>query len=62
VAVEDTTSGIEAAHGAGMKCLAITNSYTADDLKAADARIESLEDLSWEKTTALFPNLQGGKW
>ena len=62
VAVEDTTWGIEAAHGAGMKCLAITNSYTADDLKAADAHIESLENLSWEKTTALFPNLQGSKW
>lgn len=62
VAIEDTAAGIEAAHGAGMKCLAVTNSCAADDLNEAEVLIQSLESLSWDKAAALFLSLRGSKW
>ena len=46
VAVEDSPFGIAAARGAGMKTLAVTSSYTAGDLQAADRVVESLADVT----------------
>lgn len=43
VVVEDSPAGIDAARAAGMKVLAVTNSYPAEQLAAADAVVESLE-------------------
>jgi beta-phosphoglucomutase len=40
--IEDSIAGIEAAKAAGMRCVAVTNSYRADELKAADAIVTSL--------------------
>ena len=37
--VEDSIAGIEAARAAGMRCLAVTNSYPAEALKAAGADV-----------------------
>ncbi len=52
--IEDSTSGIKAAHSAGMKCLAITNSYTAEKLSEAELIIESLKAISVEELEDLF--------
>ncbi len=52
--IEDSTSGIQAAHSAGMKCLAITNSYTAEKLSEAELIVESLKAISVEELEDLF--------
>ncbi|MBN2162300.1 MAG: HAD family phosphatase [Pontiellaceae bacterium] len=46
VAIEDTPAGIISAKGAGLKVLAVTNSYDRDFLMDADAVVDSLEDVS----------------
>ena len=53
VAVEDTPAGIESARGAGMKTLAVTNSYPADALAAADRIVTSLADVALADLEAL---------
>ena len=45
LAVEDSVWGITAAHAAGLPCAAITNSYPADVLTAADLVVDSLGEL-----------------
>ena len=45
VAIEDTVWGIEAAHAAGLPCVALTHSYPAAALKAADAVLDRLDEL-----------------
>jgi beta-phosphoglucomutase-like phosphatase (HAD superfamily) len=42
--IEDSLHGVTAAHAAGMKCLAVTNSYSADELSEADWVTDSLEN------------------
>ena len=42
VAVEDSPAGIQAAHEAGMKVLAVTTSYPAGAISAADKVVDSL--------------------
>jgi HAD superfamily hydrolase (TIGR01509 family) len=47
VAIEDAPAGVEAAKRAGMRCLAVTNTVTSEQLHAADLIVGSLEgDLS----------------
>jgi beta-phosphoglucomutase-like phosphatase (HAD superfamily) len=46
VAIEDTPAGILSAKGAGLKVLAVTNSYDRDYLFKADAITDSLEHIS----------------
>lgn len=53
VAVEDSRWGIVSAKSAGMKCVGITNTYPAAELKGADTVIGSLHEL----TEALIRNL-----
>jgi len=48
VVLEDSPAGIDAARGAGMRVLAITNSYAADALSAADRVVDSLVDVTVE--------------
>ncbi len=46
VVIEDSVHGVDAARSAGMKCLAVTNSYPYDQLeKIADHVIDSLADI-----------------
>lgn len=52
--IEDSVSGVEAALSAGMKCLAVTNSYSAEELSRADMVKDSLKGLNSEELTALF--------
>ena len=46
--IEDTVQGIQAAQAAGMRCLAVSNTFTSDELKLADAVTATLkaEDLA----------------
>jgi beta-phosphoglucomutase len=46
IAIEDTPVGIISAKGAGLKVLAVTNSYDREFLMEADAITDSLEDIS----------------
>jgi len=54
LAIEDTQAGIASAKGAGLKVLAVTNSYPAEALTQADAVVASLEGLTLEKLNALL--------
>jgi HAD superfamily hydrolase (TIGR01509 family) len=52
--IEDSIAGIEAARRAGMRCLAITNSYSAGELAQADWIVMSLAECD---PAALFTSL-----
>lgn len=53
VAIEDSRWGIESAKTAGMKCVAITNTYPASQLTTADAVIASLDEFTAEMVRRL---------
>ncbi len=59
VVVEDSPAGIEAAKSAGMKVLAVTNSYPAEALQAADRVVDSLADVS---VASLEELLEADSW
>jgi beta-phosphoglucomutase-like phosphatase (HAD superfamily) len=44
--IEDAPAGIEAAHNAGMRAIAIASTYPAHRLREADAIVEQLADLT----------------
>jgi beta-phosphoglucomutase len=46
IAIEDTPAGIASAKGAGLRVLAVTNSYPAEDLIQANVVVDSLEGLT----------------
>jgi beta-phosphoglucomutase len=46
IVIEDSKEGIKGARRAGMQCLAVTNSHTAELLSEADAVVKSLEDVN----------------
>jgi len=46
LAIEDSREGIRAAHGARLKCLAVTNSHSENELSEADAVVHSLEQVN----------------
>src|SRR5512146_687004 len=48
LAVEDTPAGIEAAKGAGLSVLAVTNSHPAEELPGADIITDSLANVRLE--------------
>lgn len=52
--IEDSVSGIKAAHSAGMKCLAVTNSYNREKLSQADLITDALDTVSLEQLEGLF--------
>ncbi len=51
--IEDTKDGIKAAHRAGIKCLAVTNSYPAAELEA-ETVVASLEEVTIPLLESLF--------
>lgn len=53
VVFEDAHVGIEAAHAAGMKVVAVANTHPAAELSAADLVVRRLDHLSIEQVTAL---------
>jgi HAD superfamily hydrolase (TIGR01509 family) len=52
--IEDSVSGIKAALSAGMKCLAVTNSYLAEELSHAHVISKSLKGLGPEDLKRMF--------
>jgi HAD superfamily hydrolase (TIGR01509 family) len=57
VAIEDSFAGIEAAKGAGMKCVAVASTFPATELRAhtkADMIVQALEALELENLRELF--------
>lgn len=46
IVVEDAPSGIEAAHNAGMRALAVATTHKREELRAADAVIDALSALT----------------
>jgi beta-phosphoglucomutase len=52
--IEDSVHGIRAAKVAGMRCLAVANSYPKEKLSDADRVVDSLADLSLEDLGTLF--------
>jgi beta-phosphoglucomutase len=45
VVIEDAPDGVEAAHNAGCKCIAVTNSTTAEKLVESDLIVENLIEI-----------------
>lgn len=56
VAVEDSIQGVDSARGAGMKVLAVTNSFTAEELHLADRIVPTLEGVTLTSLLELFGN------
>lgn len=54
VVFEDAHVGIEAAHAAGMKVVAVTTTHAAEQLKAADLVVRQLDELTIEQIAALL--------
>jgi beta-phosphoglucomutase-like phosphatase (HAD superfamily) len=52
--IEDAASGVKAAKTAGMKCIAITTTHTADQLQHADLVIDSFEELDFLKLSEML--------
>lgn len=46
VAIEDSRWGLESAHGAGLRCVGVTNSYPADQLPGAELIVDGLGALT----------------
>jgi beta-phosphoglucomutase len=56
VVIEDSPPGIQAAHAAGMRCLAVSNTFPADQLSMADAVISTLEEYDLTSLERRFRN------
>jgi len=54
LAIEDAPRGVEAAHSAGMKCLALTHSRPAEELRHADWVCGSFAEVDLAKIEAAF--------
>ena len=52
--IEDTIAGIQAAHAAGMRCLAVSTTYPADQLAGADAVVSTLKGYDLEDIERRF--------
>jgi len=52
--IEDSIHGLDAAHAAGMICLAVMNSYPKDKLSQADLVVPSLQELEPKDLEKLF--------
>ena len=55
VAVEDSRWGLESAHAAGLKTVAVTHTYRAEELTRADLVIDHLDRLTWNTLNDLPP-------
>jgi len=54
LAIEDSIGGLKSALAAGMKCVAVTNTYPATSLNAASKVVEKLTDLTDQELAKLF--------
>lgn len=58
VAIEDSRWGIEAAHLAGLRCVAVTHTYAADRLPGADLVVDSLDEITVPRLQQLCAELR----
>ena len=49
VAIEDSRWGLESARGAGLRCVGVTNSYPAHELRDAELVVSGLDALTLEQ-------------
>ena len=56
LAIEDSREGIRSAHGARLKCLAITNSHSENELAEADGVVQSLEHINFNFLQNILSN------
>ena len=54
VVIEDSIAGIEGTLAAGMKCIAVTNTYGTDRLTMADRIVRGLDEINVEDLDSLF--------
>ena len=54
IVIEDAPNGVQAAKAAGAKCIAVTNTTPAEELRQADLICDSLEQINIEKIIGLF--------
>lgn len=54
VAIEDTPAGIQAAKGAGLYVVGVTNSFPAEQIEAADQVVASLEQVTADSLQGWF--------
>jgi len=54
IVIEDAVAGVTAAKNARMRCIAVTNTHTADSLSGADLVVDSLENVSLKDLNQLF--------
>ena len=54
--IEDTVPGIRAAHAAGMRCLAVSNTFSPNELSLADAVTLTLDDYDLASLVQRFWN------
>ncbi len=57
IAIEDSHWGLEAARRAGLRCVAVTHTYPASELKKADLIVDALSELTLDKVDALLSDL-----
>jgi beta-phosphoglucomutase-like phosphatase (HAD superfamily) len=53
IAIEDSRWGLDAARQAGLRCVAVTNTYPATELANADLVVDRLSDLSFSKVEGI---------
>jgi len=60
VGIEDSTSGVQSVVAADMRCLAVTNSFTREELSAAHWTVDSFEEVTLEGLHALLDGIATG--
>jgi beta-phosphoglucomutase len=61
VAIEDSRWGLESARGAGLRCVAVTSSYAADELPGAELIVSGLDSLTLDALDALVAGSGAGR-
>src|SRR5215216_6317045 len=56
VAIEDSRWGLESARGAGLRCVAVSNSYPAHELRGAELVVHGLKELTLPMLDRLVAN------
>jgi beta-phosphoglucomutase len=54
IAIEDSRWGLEAARGAGLRCVGVTHTYPAAELGRADLIVDTLRDITPQKIEELL--------
>jgi HAD superfamily hydrolase (TIGR01509 family) len=57
VVIEDAPDGVQAAHAAGCKCIAVTNSTTAEKLASADLVVTGIDEITTDTLIRLITNI-----